>query len=58
MQEARKNNEKNKSEQFSENSSTTEPINRSEKLANIADVGTVMAVCMEYLLLVGWDEGI
>lgn len=38
MQEARKNNEKNKSEQFSENSSTTDPINTSEKLANIAGV--------------------
>ena len=38
MQEARKSNEKNKSEQISANLPKTEPINTSEKLANIAGV--------------------
>lgn len=38
IQEARKNNEKNKSEQISVNLPKTEPINTSEKLANIAGV--------------------
>ena len=38
MQEARKNNEKNKSEQILVNLPKTEPINTSEKLANIAGV--------------------
>ena len=40
MQEARKNNDKNKSEQISVNLPKTDPINTSEKLANIAGVGT------------------
>ena len=43
MQEARKNNEKNKSEQFSENSSTTVNDNKIDvraKLAKIAGVST------------------
>lgn len=38
MQEARKSNEKNKSEQISANLPKTEPKNTSEKLANIAGV--------------------
>lgn len=38
MQEARKNNEKNKSEQISANLPKTEPINTSEKLASVAGV--------------------
>lgn len=38
MQEARKNNDKNKSEQISVNLPKTDPINTSEKLANIAGV--------------------
>ena len=38
MQEARNNNEKNKLEQISVNLPKTEPINTSEKLANIAGV--------------------